>query len=133
MSTKIEVIIERSSDGLFAAYAEEMIGNFGLAGYGDSVEEALEDFQVSVDEMNEFRQQDGLPVVNVEIIPKYDIESFFDRFNYLNISRVAEKAGINPSLMRQYASGVVKAGQKQYDKIRNAVSCIAQELTTATF
>lgn len=133
MCMKVEVIIERSSDGLFAAYSEEVIDNFGLAGYGDSVEEAIEDFQVSVDEMNETRQQEGLPSLCIEIVPKYDIESFFNRFSYLNISRVAERAGINSSLMRQYASGVTKAGQKQYEKIRKAISCIAEELATATF
>ncbi len=130
---KLEVIIERSSDGLFAAYAEEMIGKHGLAGYGDSVAEALEDFQVSVGEMNDMRKDEGLPPVEVEVIPKYDIESFFDRFPYLNVSRVADIAGINPSLMRQYASGVTKAGEKQYVKIRNAVTSIARELSLATF
>lgn len=130
---KIEVIIERSSDGLFAAYAEECIGNHGLAGYGDSVEEALEDFNVSVTEMNEMRAEEGLPPVDVEISPKYDIESFFDRFPYLNVSRIAERAGINASLMRQYASGTTKAGQKQYDKIRKAIKAIATELSAATF
>lgn len=130
---RIEVIIERSRDGLFAAYAEEVIGKHGLAGYGDSVNEALEDFAISVTEMNEMRAEEGLEPVQIEIIPKYDIESFFNRFPYLNVSKVAERAGINSSLMRQYASGITKAGQKQYDKIRTAIGSIAKELSVATF
>lgn len=130
---KLEVIIERSSDGLFSAYAEECVGSHGLAGYGDSVAEALEDFQVSIQEMNDMRKEEGLIPVDIEITPKYDIESFFNRFPYLNVSRVADIAGINSSLMRQYASGITKAGQKQYDKIRKAVKSIAQELSAATF
>lgn len=130
---KLEVIIERSSDGLFAVYAGKSVDNFGLAGYGDSVAEALDDFNVAVSEMNEDRVRDGKEPLEIEIMPKYDIESFFNRFPYLNISRVAERAGINPSLMRQYVSGVAKAGQKQYDKIRVAVCKIAEELSVATF
>lgn len=130
---KTEVIIERGSDGLYAAYTEEMFDNFGLAGYGDSVEEALEDFNVSVSEMNEMRLEEGLPPLQIEIVPKYDIESFFNRFPYLNISKIAERAGINSSLMRQYASGITKAGQKQYEKLRAAVNSIANELSIATF
>ena len=46
---------------------------------------------------------------------------------------VAELAGINASLMRQYTSGVTAAGQKQYDKIRVAVERISKELSAATF
>ena len=49
------------------------------------------------------------------------------------VQSVAEAAGINPSLMRQYTSGVTAAGQKQYDKIRMAVERIGKELSSATF
>lgn len=49
------------------------------------------------------------------------------------VTKVAELAGINASLMRQYTSGVTTAGQKQYDKIRVAVERISKELSAATF
>lgn len=34
--------------------------------------------------------------------------------------------------MRQYSSGIAKAGQKQYDKIRIAISKISKEFASAT-
>ncbi len=59
--------------------------------------------------------------------------SFFNRFNFLNQSKIAERAGINPSLMRKYTSGVANAGQKQYEKMHAAVQSIAKEMLAAAF
>lgn len=33
------------------------------------------------------------------------LTSFFEQYSFLNISDVAKRANINPTLMRQYASG----------------------------
>ena len=66
-------------------------------------------------------------------VSSYDMQSFFDYFSFLNVTKVAELAGINPSLMRQYTSGVTKKKKKQYDKIRVAVERISKELSAATF
>ena len=72
-------------------------------------------------------------VPELEFTYKYDMQSFFNYFSFLNVTKVAELAGINASLMRQYTSGVTAAGQKQYDKIRVAVERISKELSAATF
>ena len=42
-------------------------------------------------------------------------------------------AGINSSLLRQYASGAAMAGEKQYNKIKDCINRIAHELSAATF
>ena len=129
---KTTINIERSED-LFTAYATDSVDGYTPAGYGQSVEEAIADLNVCIAEMNELRAQENLPPFPSELDFRYDIESFFNKFSYLIISKVAQLAGINPSLMRQYASGLTKAGQKQYDKIRTAVNCIVRELSAATF
>lgn len=48
------------------------------------------------------------------------------------MTKVAEIAGINPSLMRQYAAGITMVGQKQYDKIRRALHKLSVEFAEAT-
>jgi hypothetical protein len=106
---------------------------FAPAGYGDSVEKAKKDMLLSVDEMCEILKEQGRPVPTLEYVYKYDLQSFFNYFSFLNISKIGEIAGINPSLMRQYSSGTTVAGEKQYDKIRDAVKKIAHELSVATF
>ena len=85
------------------------------------------------EEIKEMQAEEGKEMPELEFIYKYDMQSFFNYFSFLNVTKVAELAGINASLMRQYTSGVTVAGQKQYDKIRVAVERISKELSAATF
>jgi hypothetical protein len=50
----------------------------------------------------------------------------------LNKSAIAEKAGINPSLVRQYSKGLANAGEKQREKIIKAIHEIANDLLAAS-
>lgn len=128
---RVKVIVEKSADGTYAAYMEEDMPNFGLAGYGDSASEAIDDFFSAVDETRLLMREEGKEMPDLSFNFVYDLKSFFSYFSYLNISKVGEKSGINSSLMRQYVSGSAKASQKQYDKIRTAIKEIAEELSVA--
>ena len=130
---KVTVIIEKAKDGYYSCYVEDDLPGFGLSGFGESAEAAKEDMMKTYQEMKEIQAEEGKEVPELEFTYKYDMQSFFDYFSFLNVSKVAELAGINPSLMRQYTSGVANAGQKQYDKIRVAVERISKELSAATF
>ena len=54
-----KVILEVSKDGLFSAYMPSDEYNFGLAGYGETEEEAIEDFYAAVSEMKELEEANG--------------------------------------------------------------------------
>lgn len=125
--------MEKAKDGYYSCYVEEDLPGFGLSGFGETAEAAKEDMMKTYKEIKEMQQEEGKEVPELEFIYKYDMQSFFDYFSFLNVTKVAEIAGINPSLMRQYTSGVTNAGQKQYDKIRVAVERISKELSEATF
>lgn len=62
---------------------------------------------------------EGLKEVQFEYA--YDLTVFFEQFNFLNQSKIAELAGINPSLIRQYSSGHKQPSKEQVGKIENAV------------
>ncbi|MFK1753934.1 type II toxin-antitoxin system HicB family antitoxin [Bacteroides fragilis] len=130
---KVTVIIEKAKDGFYSCFVEEDLPGFGLAGYGDTAEAAKKDMLKSYAEIKEIQAEEGLEVPELDFLYKYDMQSFFNYFSFLNVTKVAELAGINASLMRQYTSGVATAGQKQYDKIRVAVEHISKELSVATF
>lgn len=130
---KVTVIIEKAKDGFYSCFVEEDLPGFGLAGYGDTAEAAKKDMLKSYAEIKEIQAEEGLEVPELDFLYKYDMQSFFNYFSFLNVTKVAELAGINVSLMRQYTSGVATAGQKQYDKIRVAVEHISKELSVATF
>ena len=60
MNMKTEkVIIEVSADGLFSVYMPSNEYSFGLAGYGDTEQEAIEDFYECVSEMREIEESEG--------------------------------------------------------------------------
>ena len=73
---KIHAIIERGTDGLYSIYLEEMLLNYGLGGFGSSIEEAKADFFVSIEEAKEMIIEEGkkLPdgADNIDVVFKCD-------------------------------------------------------------
>jgi transcriptional regulator with XRE-family HTH domain len=59
---------------------------------------------------------------------KIDVTDFFKLHNQVKQSLIAEKAGINPSLLRQYARGIKHPGIKQVRKIEKAIHQLGREL-----
>ncbi|MEO6000260.1 MAG: hypothetical protein ABIN89_25710 [Chitinophagaceae bacterium] len=70
-----------------------------------------------------------LDLNHFEVEFKYDLQAYFQEHNYLKISSVAEQAGLNPGLVRQYASGVKYPSSDQANKIRDAIKKIAKVLS----
>lgn len=58
----------------------------------------------------------------------YDLTVFFEQFSFLNQSKIAELAGINPGLIRQYSSGHKQPSKEQVGKIENAIHTLASKL-----
>lgn len=130
---KVVFVIEKSSDGFYSCYTDQEFEGFGLFGYGDTVEEAKADLQKAYDEIKEMNTDDGKETPVIEFEWKYDLQSFFNYFTILNVSELARKTGINPSLLRRYKNGLAQASEKQYGKIMAGVHAIGNELAAAKF
>lgn len=131
---RIEAIIEKGSDGLFAVRTDSKIGKSYPGGFGSSVEEAKEDFQESVAESISESAAAGLKVPDIDsinVVYSYDIPSFFNFFDFINVSRFASMAGINESKMRQYKAGLAYPSEKTTRKIAATISHICTELSRA--
>ena len=124
---KITVTVSQANDGSFWCQTEKPIANTYLSATGKNVAEAKEDLQICLEDALEDLREQGKYVGAVEFTYKYDLQSFF------NISEVGKRAGINPSLMRQYARGIKNAGEKTYGKLSTCMSSIAAELQAASF
>lgn len=131
---KIYPVIEKGADGMYSAYCPgtSWKNKYSFGGFGSTVDEAKEDFISSIEEIKSlYRKNTGKEadeLDNLYIIWTYDIPSLFDYFPYINISRFAEKAGINPSKMRQYASGSAFPGEEMLNRILSAFRAISNEL-----
>ena len=130
---KVNVILDMAKDGGYSCYMLEDLPDFGLSGYGDSPREAKADMLGAYEEIKELLTSEGKTIPELEFVYHYDMKSFFNYFDFLNVSKVAERAGINPSLMRKYTSGIVNAGEGQYLKLQRAIHDIAGELAASNF
>ncbi|MBQ9463338.1 MAG: pilus assembly protein HicB [Bacteroidales bacterium] len=126
----VKAIIERGEDGLYSVYSSDHIGKSYFGGFGESVVDAKADFMVSIQEAIK-EENAAIDPTCVEVEYHYDIPSFFNCFDFINVSKFAELAGINESKMRAYKSGVAFPGEKTMAKISNAVRKIGIELSSA--
>lgn len=66
----------------------------------------------------------------IEFDTQYDIASIFEEKKFLNSAFIAEKTGINKSLMRQYATGKKSPSFERAQQIVYAINQIGKELTS---
>jgi hypothetical protein len=65
---KIKVIVERGEKG-FSAYSIDKFDNFALFGFGDSVENTIDDFKIAYDEIK--TSLDNVPELQFEFYVLY--------------------------------------------------------------
>lgn len=71
----------------------------------------------------------GVDPKNVTFECCYDLTAVFEKFNYLKITAIADKADMNPALLRQYATGIKHPSAKQAKKVEDAIHKIGLELS----
>ena len=122
---KISLVVEKAKDGIV----------WGRVNYDDNLlvesAENLEQLQIQMKDLlfdfHEVKQD------TISFDVSYDLTSFFEVFSYLKISKIAEFAGVNASLLRHYVAGSKTASKIQVTKIQSAIQKVAQELTQANF
>lgn len=130
---KMTIIVEKTADGNFDCYPSDETQDYGISGYGATAQEAIEDIKSCMVEAKAALEEEGKTVPDYELEYKYDIGSFFSYFDVFNAAKLARMAGINKSLVSQYASGKRHASQLQYDRLRESVKKITADLEAATF
>jgi hypothetical protein len=116
-NTKLQLILERDGGKLWGRVLIEDNLITGSATTLLSLEKKIRKLLKDFESLEE-----------VEFEYAYDLTVFFEQFNFLNQSKVAELAGINPGLIRQYSSGHKQPSQEQVGKIEKAIQLIAFKL-----
>ena len=123
-------LIEKGKDGTFGIFTPDI--ETTIIGEGTTVAEAKADFENSVQEIiNAYREAgDELPaeLKDIHFVYKYDIASLFDYYSFINVSKFAQVAGINASLMRQYRMGQY-ISENQMRKIETTLNNVGKELS----
>lgn len=130
---KVIVTISQAPDGTYWCHTESDVYDSGLNGAGTTVAEAKADLMDCLEESKEDYVDNGGVPFEVTFSYQYDLQSFFEYFSFLNVSDIAKRAGINPSLMRQYTAGIKRAGEKTYSRLSACIESITKELQAASF
>ncbi|MBR1688087.1 MAG: pilus assembly protein HicB [Prevotella sp.] len=130
---KILVTISQAPDGTYWCHTEGDVYGGGLNSAGDSVKAAKDDLMICLEDARQDYVENGGRPYEVTFEYKYDLQSFFEYFSFLNVTDIARRAGINPSLMRQYVRGIKNAGEKTYARLSACMDGITKELQAASF
>ena len=76
-----------------------------------------------------FAQDQDVKMASIEIKFEIDFKQFFQFYKVLNAKFLAEKIGMNASLLSQYVQGHKKPSDKQTEKILEGIHQIGQELS----
>ena len=127
MAKNVMLILEYG-DGGYSCYNDKPLGNYAVIdGDGATAEEAKADFMKALQECRD-DDPDNKDLQDLTFTYKYDVQAFFKEFSFLNATEIARRAGINPSLMRQYVSGVKTAGEKTYQRLNACMNNIKADL-----
>jgi hypothetical protein len=117
---KIKIIVEKTKTG-FSAYSENYPIFTTSRTIPELINKALEATQLNFEEEYEITHEN----LKFEI----DFAQFFKYYKVLNSKFLAEKIGMNPTLLSQYVQGHKKPSENQTEKILSGIHQIGQELS----
>ncbi len=133
---KIRVFIERGKEGRFGAYMpDDNELPFGLIGFGDSAQEAINDFNTSYVEMKDFLKEESKDLnEELEFEFSYDVPSFLafykDKLSLAGLQRIT---GIAQGQLSHYLTGRRTPSKKTVEKMQKALNAFGNDLSQVKF
>ena len=125
-------LIEKGKDGTYGIFTPDLEST--IIGSGDTIEEAKADFENSIIEMREVMDERyGTPneLTDVAFVYEYDMASFFDYFDWINVSKASAHIGISKTLVAAYKNGRAYISEKRGAEIEAKLQEMGKELSTA--
>ncbi|QGY47874.1 XRE family transcriptional regulator [Maribellus comscasis] len=117
---KIKITVEKTKTG-FSAYSEE----YPIFTTGRTIPELINNAL----EATQLHFEDEYEVSHENLKFEIDFAQFFQYYKVLNAKFLAEKIGMNPTLLSQYVQGHKKPSENQTEKILSGIHQIGQELS----
>ena len=118
---KINMIVEKTDTG-FSAFSDD----YPIYTTGKTVPELIDN---AFEAANLFFEGDNIKLSHKDINYEIDFKQFFQYYKVLNSKFLADKIGMNPTLLSQYVQGHKKPSNKQTEKIISGIHQIGQELS----
>ncbi|KAB2807368.1 helix-turn-helix domain-containing protein [Phaeocystidibacter luteus] len=121
MSMTVTLIVEKTDTG-FSAYSQDT----AIFTTAQTVPELINN---SYEAANLYYEDENVELGPGDILFEIDFKQFFKYYKVLNAKFLAEKIGMNATLLSQYVQGHKKPSSKQTKKILNGINQIGQELS----
>ncbi len=121
----VNVTVEKTDTG-FSAFTN----NYPVFTTGKTAADLLNNLKEAI---NLYLEDKGLYVNQENIKLNIDFSLFFKHYKVLNSKFLAERIGMNPTLLSQYVQGRKVPSAKQADKILKGIHEIGQELLELNF
>ena len=118
---KITMTVEKTNTG-FSAFSED----YPIFTTGQTIAELINN---SYEATELHFEEENVKVEPNDIRFEIDFKQFFKFYKVLNAKFLAEKIGMNATLLSQYVSGTKKPSAKQTEKILSGIHQIGQELS----
>ena len=118
---RVIAIVEKTPTG-FSAYAID----YSFFTTGETISALHTNL---VEAGNLYFEYEGYFISQKNIQLEIDLKQFFQYYRVLNAKFLAERIGINPTLLSQYVQGRKKPSEKQKEKIMNGIREIGKELS----
>ena len=118
---KIKMMVEKTDTG-FSAFSE----NYPIYTTGRTIPELIDN---ALEAANLCFEEDKIRITAENIKFEVDFKQFFQYYKVLNAKFLANKIGMNPTLLSQYVQGRKKPSNTQTEKILLGIHQIGQELS----
>jgi len=131
---KVKVVVECGKDGKYSVFMDCCDYDFGLAGFGNTAKEAIDDFYICVEEEKVMREKEGKEMPKLEFNIQYDVSSFLNYYaGILSKSGLERVTGINQRQLWYYSSGKCRPKRNTILQIQNNLHSFANELSQVHF
>lgn len=124
LKKKIEISVEKTTTG-YSAYTKDQ----AVFTTGKDIPELYEHL---LEALNLAYEDRGVVITQENLILKLDLQQFFQYYKVLNANFLAQRIGMNPTLLSQYVRGKKQPSAKQTDKIIKGIQSIGKELAELT-
>ena len=132
----IRFIVERHEDGTYWGTTQNIPGV--VSAYGSRLELLKSNLEAAFEDYLTLATEEGYDWVldfksGVQWEYKMNIQAFFALIPEVKISAIGNKAGINESLMRQYARGTAAVSEARMKQIEKCIQTLGRELCAVSF
>jgi predicted RNase H-like HicB family nuclease len=118
---KIKMIVEKIDTG-FSAFTED----YPIYTTGRTIPELIDN---ALEAANLYFEEKGIRITQENLKYEIDFKQFFQYYKVINAKFLANKIGMNPTLLSQYVQGHKKPSDAQTEKILLGIHQIGQELS----